>query len=67
MTTYGIQDEDKLNKNTNTICVGHRHKQTNTNYASKTCARLKTTGSKDEPNIILGGNRNGHHNTELRT
>jgi hypothetical protein len=28
---------------------------------------LQTTGGKDEPNIILRGNRNGHHNTELRT
>ena len=26
-----------------------------------------TTGGKDEPNIVLRGNRNGHHNTELRT
>ena len=25
-----------------------------------------TTGGKDEPNIVLCGNRNGHHNTELR-
>jgi hypothetical protein len=27
---------------------------------------LQTTGGKDETNIVLWGNRNGHHNTELR-
>jgi len=27
----------------------------------------KTNGSKHEPNIVLRGNRCGHHNTELKT
>jgi hypothetical protein len=41
--------------------------QTNTNNINKTSALLHTTGGKDEPNIVLGGNLKGHHNTELRT
>ena len=40
---------------------------TNTNNVNETSALLQTTGGKDEPNIVLCGNRNGHHNTELRT
>jgi len=36
------------------------------NYVNKTRTLLQTTGGKDEPNIALCGNRNGHHNTELR-
>jgi hypothetical protein len=39
---------------------------TNTNNINETWALLQTTGGKDEPNIVLFGNRNGHHNTELR-
>ena len=48
----------------NTICVRHHYTQANIN---KTWALLQTTGGKDEPNIVLCGNRNGSHNTELRT
>ena len=38
-------------KQNNTICVGHYYTQTNTNNRTS----------------FLCGNRNGHHNTELRT
>ena len=37
----------------NTICVWHHYVQTNTNNINKTWALLQTTGSKDEPNIVL--------------
>ena len=53
-----------------TICVAHHYSQTNTNNVNKTLALLQTTEGKDEPNIVLRGNRNGHHitpNMELRT
>ena len=45
------------------------HTQTSTNKVNKTCTLLQTTGGKDKPNIesFLCGNRNGLHNTELRT
>ena len=36
----------------NTICVGHHYTQTNTNNVNKTWGLLKTTGGKDEPNIV---------------
>jgi hypothetical protein len=40
-------------ENTNTtICVGHYYMQTNANNVNK------KTGGKDEPNIVLRGNRN---------
>jgi hypothetical protein len=40
-------------QNTNTpICVGHYYMHANTNNVNK------TTGGKDEPNIVLRGNRN---------
>ena len=60
---YGTQDDDKHNR----ICVGHHHTQTNTNNVNKSSALLQTTGGKDEPNIVVCGNRHGHHNTELKT
>jgi hypothetical protein len=41
--------------------------QTNTNNVNKTLALLQPTGGKDEQNIFLCGNRNGHHNTEFRS
>jgi hypothetical protein len=40
----------KARQKHNTICVGHHNTQTNTNNVNKTCALLKTTGGKDEPN-----------------
>jgi len=27
---------------------------------------MRTAGGKDESNIVLCGNRSGHHNTELK-
>jgi len=54
-------------QNDSTICVGHHPSQTNTTNINKTRALLQTTGGKDDPNIILCGNRNGHHITEFRT
>jgi hypothetical protein len=51
----------------NTICVWQNYTQTNTNNVKKTWSLLQTTGCKDEPNNVLCGYRNGHHNTELRT
>ena len=60
LAAQGTQDEDK--KKHKTICVGHHYTQTNTNNVNKTYALLQTTGGKDEPNIVLYGNRNGHHN-----
>ena len=61
--TPGTQDEDKHN----TVCIGHHYIRTNTNNINKTRVLLQTTGGKEEQNIILCGNRNGHHNTELST
>ena len=37
----------------NTICVGHHYTQTHSNNVNKTWALLQTTGSNDEPNIVL--------------
>jgi hypothetical protein len=51
----------------NIICVGHHYTQTSSKKVNKTLALLQTTEGKDKPNIVLCGNRNGHHNTELRT
>jgi hypothetical protein len=41
----------------NAICVEHHYAQANTNNVNKTWSRTS----------FLCGNRNGHHNTELRT
>ena len=46
-----MDNPEKQNTNT-TICVGHYYMQANTNNVNK------TTGGKDEPNIVLRGNRN---------
>ena len=56
----------KTKQKHNTICVRRHNTQTNTNNVIKTGAILQTTGGKDEPNIVLCGNRIEHHNTELR-
>ena len=48
LTTLGSQDEEKHN----TIRVGYRYTQTNTNNLKNTRALLQTTGGKDEPNIV---------------
>jgi len=61
--TNGTQDDDKQYK---TICIGHHYAQANTNNVNNTCTILQTTGSKDEPNIVLCENRYGLHTAELR-
>ena len=45
----------------NTIYAGHHYTQANTNNVNKTRDLLQTRTS------LLSGNRNGHHNAELRT
>jgi hypothetical protein len=50
----------------NSICGAHHYAQANTNNVYITRAFLETSGWKDEPNIGFCGNRNGHHNMELR-
>ena len=68
ITIHKTQDEDKKKeKKTHTICVGHYYAQTNTNNVNKTWALVQTTGGKDKPNIVICGNRNGHHKTKLST
>jgi hypothetical protein len=52
----------KAKQNYNTICLGYHYTQTNTNNIIKTCDLLQAIGGKDEPNIVLCGNRYGHHN-----
>jgi hypothetical protein len=34
---------------------------------NKTRVLLQSTGGREESNVVLCGNRNGHHNTEHRT
>ena len=63
----GYTRRGKTKQKHNTICVGYHYTQTNKDKVNKTWAFLQTTGGKDEPNIALCGNRNGHHNTKLRT
>jgi hypothetical protein len=62
MAVYGPvrHQKDKQNKKHTTM----RKNESNVN---KTLALLHTTKGKDEPNIVLCGNRNGHHNTEQMT
>jgi hypothetical protein len=56
---HRVHNKKKKNKiKHNTICVGHHYTQTNTNNVNKTSALLQTIEGKDEPNIILCGNRN---------
>ena len=69
LATYCTRDEEQQNKKHNTICGGHRYALTHTNKVNKTSGLIQTTGGKDEPKhrFYTDGNRNGHHNTELRT
>jgi len=53
LAIHGTQYEEKHN----TLCVGHHNAQKNTNNVNKTWALLQRTWGKDEPNIILCGNR----------
>jgi hypothetical protein len=49
LATQGTQYEEKYN----TIYVGQRYAQTNTNNVNKKRALLQTTEGKDEPNIVF--------------
>ena len=49
LETKGTQYEEKYN----TIYVGQRYAQTNTNKVNKKRALLQTTEGKDEPNIVF--------------
>jgi hypothetical protein len=53
LATLGAQDEDKQNKQNNTICVGHHYAQASTTNLNKTSALLHTTGGKDELSIVF--------------
>ena len=66
LAIQGTQYADKQNKTQHNM-YGHHYMQTSTKNVDKTWALLQTTGGKDEPNIVVCGNGNGHHNTELRT
>jgi len=44
--------EKRRKQKHNTICVGHRYAQANTNKVNKTWVLLQTTGGKDESGII---------------
>ena len=58
----------KTNKKSyNIICNENHYAQAYTNKVNMTRALLQTTGGKDQPNIVLYGNRTEHHNTELIT
>jgi hypothetical protein len=52
LATKGTQDEEKHSKNT-THCVEHHNMQANTNNVDMTRALIKSTGGKEEPNIIF--------------
>ena len=49
LATQGTQYEEKYN----TIYVGQRYAQTNTNNVNKKRALLQTTEGKDEPKIVF--------------
>ena len=66
--SIGYTRRRKTKQKHNIIYVGYYYTQTNTNNVNKTWTLLQTTRGKDEPNIVFFcGNRNGHHNRELRT
>ena len=43
----------KQKQKRNTICIGHHYAKTNTNNVNRTCTLIKTTGGKDDPNIVF--------------
>ena len=45
--------KQKQKQKRNTICIGHHYAKTNTNNVNRTCTLLKTTGGKDDPNIVF--------------
>ena len=62
--TLGTQDTVRRQTKQNT----HQYTQANTNNVNKTWALLQTTACfKTNGTSFSCGNRNGHHNTELRT
>ena len=67
LATQGTQDEDKQKKKHNTINVGHNYTQINTNNVNKHEPSYKQLEVKTNRTSFLCGNRNGHHNMELRT
>jgi hypothetical protein len=64
--SIGYTRRRKTKQKHNTICVGNHYTKINTNDVDKIWALLQTTGDRDETNIILCENRNGHHNTEFK-
>jgi hypothetical protein len=64
LATYVTQDNEKQNKNTTQYVLETTMHKTNVN---KTCALLQTTEVKTNRTSFSCENRNGHHNTELRT
>ena len=70
LAKLGTQDEEIKNKNTTQHLLDttmRKHTPTHTHKVNKTWSLLQPTGGKSELTIVLCGNRNGHHNTELRT
>jgi hypothetical protein len=57
----------KTKQKRNSKYAGHPYAQTSIININKTLALLQTTGGKDVSSIVLCGNRNVHHNKELRT
>jgi hypothetical protein len=51
----------KIKKSHNIICNENHYAQAYTNKVNMTRALLQTTGGKDQPNIVLYGNRPEHH------
>jgi hypothetical protein len=52
----------------NTSCVGHHYAQTNTKLNTiRHYPSYKQLEVKTNPTSLLCGNRNGHHNKEVRT
>ena len=54
LPTYGTQDEEKQKqKAQHNMCWTPLYAKQTTNNVNKTWALLKTTGGKDEPNIVF--------------
>ena len=52
MVRYSRRRKIKTQQKHNTICVGHRYTQTNTNNVNETQTLLQTTRGKNKPNIV---------------
>ena len=46
------KQKQKQKQKRNTICIGHHYAKTNTNNVNRTCTLIKTTGGKDDLNIV---------------